>query len=132
MRCCETYKLYGLQQYSGVIDHILHSLGTQKDAYDIRLILTELLSNAYYHGNHQDNEKPIILKYVYDGSSIKFVVRDCGAGFDMEALGEGIPGGDILSDGGRGIYLIRCVADEVKCRHNVWVVKKVLHTRNII
>jgi len=41
------------------------------------------------------------------------IVRDPGIGFDVNSIPSPIHGQNVFSTGGRGIYLINCLMDEV-------------------
>lgn len=80
-------------------------------AYQVNLVLTEAIANVIHHAS---NEKS--LPYIRISLGVKdnqFMIRvfDEGQGFDIEALPE--PDFHSLKEGGRGVYLIRSVMDEV-------------------
>jgi serine/threonine-protein kinase RsbW len=71
---------------------------------DLRLLVTELVTNAVRHGRLEPVDE-IELGVECGGESVRVQVRDSGAGFD-EFLP--IPSGDDVS--GRGLYLVHQVA----------------------
>lgn len=118
------YQLHGLKDHEIIIKKIIEELNAPQIEFDIRLILTEGLSNAYKHGNKELDELPILLRYDYDGSEIVFEIEDSGRGSGIIVLPECIPGENILNDSGRGLFLINSFADSVNMIKNKLVIKK--------
>jgi len=83
-------------------------------AYQVNLVLTEAIANVIHHASND-----ACLPYIRVSLGVRddcFVIQvfDEGQGFDMEALPE--PDFQSLEEGGRGVYLIRSVMDEVNYR----------------
>lgn len=116
--------LYGLENYKEVISKIISELGIFSYEFDIRLILTEALTNAFNHGNESDKSKPIYLEYYYDGKSVTFEIKDSGSKAKVICIPEKISDEDLLNDHGRGLFLIKCLADEFYLRDNAIIIKK--------
>ena len=116
--------LYGLSKHKEIIDKIIQELNVFHDSFDIRLILTEALTNAYKHGNNSREDKPIFLRYILKGENVKFEIKDSGSGFKNITIQENAADGDLLNDSGRGLFLISCVADEIEMRNNVLIIQK--------
>ncbi len=87
--------------------------------FEIELALREALANAILHGCKEDPSKKIEFSVTGDKDrGILIVVRDPGVGFNHEALPSPTEGETLLSDHGRGIYLINKLMDEVKYERN--------------
>ena len=83
--------------------------------FEIELALTEALANAIEHGSAHDPSKQIQCCVACDHTrGMLIVVRDPGPGFDPASIPSPIEGQNIFSAGGRGIYLINQVMDEVR------------------
>ncbi|HTY63839.1 MAG TPA: ATP-binding protein [Acidobacteriota bacterium] len=83
--------------------------------FEIELVLSEALSNAIRHGSRHDPSKKIQCCVACDHTrGMLIVVRDQGPGFDPAAIPSPVVGRNIFSTGGRGIYLINQLADEVR------------------
>jgi serine/threonine-protein kinase RsbW len=83
--------------------------------YEIELALYEALANAVEHGSENDPSKKIQCSVACDhGRGMLIVVRDPGPGFDPASIPSPIVGQNIFSTGGRGIYLINQLMDEVR------------------
>jgi serine/threonine-protein kinase RsbW len=80
----------------------------------ISVALTEAFSNALEHGNKNNPEKFITVNYEKSSTGLSFSIKDEGEGFNYNS----IP--DLKDDGtekvfpGRGVFLIKSLADEVK------------------
>lgn len=81
---------------------------------NILIAVTESVNNAIVHGNQNDKNKNVQLTLKVDDASVSFIVQDEGSGFDYKNLPDPTAPESISSLGGRGIYLIKHLADEVK------------------
>ncbi len=85
----------------------LEEINNEKE-YDIRLCLRELLSNSLvYSGAGR-----VRLVYELSDGCFRFSVMDRGCGFDGKSAGRVCP--DTMSESGRGIFLVRKLADDVR------------------
>lgn len=83
--------------------------------FEIELVLSEALSNAIKHGIAGDPAKEIQCCVACDHDrGMLIIVRDPGPGFDPASIPNPVVGQNIYSTGGRGIYLINRLADEVR------------------
>jgi len=83
--------------------------------FEIEQALREALNNAIEHGIEHDASKQIQCCVACDHSrGMLIVVRDPGPGFDPASVPSPIIGENIYSTGGRGIYLINQLMDEVR------------------
>ena len=83
--------------------------------FDIELALREALSNAVEHGSCHDPSKEVQCCVACDyARGMLIVVRDPGPGFDPASIPSPIIGLNIFAEGGRGIYLINQLVDEVR------------------
>jgi serine/threonine-protein kinase RsbW len=82
--------------------------------FEIEQALREALNNAIEHGSGHDPSKEIQCCVACDHTrGMLIVVRDPGPGFDPGSIPSPIEGKNIFSEGGRGIYLINQLMDEV-------------------
>lgn len=83
--------------------------------FEIELALREALANAVEHGSSNDPSKQIQCCVACDHArGMLIVVRDPGPGFDPSQIPSPIQGQNLFSTGGRGIYLINQLMDEVR------------------
>lgn len=127
MECCQKeVMMYGLDQCHGIIGGIIRDLDLEPSAFDVRLILSEAITNAYYHGNQGDCTKPIYVRYQREGNRLQLQIEDTGPGMDRLAIPEEPGPEELLDEGGRGLYLIRCYSDHVAMVDNVIHIDKTL------
>ncbi|RPI27776.1 MAG: ATP-binding protein [Acidobacteria bacterium] len=83
--------------------------------FDVELALHEALVNAVVHGCRKDTNKLIQLTVCCDKSrGLLMIVRDPGPGFDVNSIPSPVRGQNLFSSGGRGIFLINRLMDEVQ------------------
>ena len=83
--------------------------------FEIELALREALANAIEHGSGHDPSKEIECCVACDKSrGMLIVVRDPGPGFDPAQIPSPVLGLNLFSTGGRGIFLINQLMDEVR------------------
>lgn len=119
-----TITIYGLSSYENLIENFIKDLHLEQIAFDIQLILTEAISNAYYHGNKQDETKPICLSYSFDGKVLTMEIKDSGCKDTKLQIPDEIKKKDILKHGGRGLFLIKCLCDNVHYKDNNLIIEK--------
>lgn len=83
--------------------------------FEIEQALREALNNAIEHGIEHDKSREIQCCVACDHErGMLVVVRDPGPGFDPASIPNPCVGRNIYSEGGRGIYLINQLMDEVQ------------------
>lgn len=101
------------------IDHARETFNFNDDIYgNIIIAVTESVNNAIVHGNKNDKNKNVHLELEVDNNNVYFLVRDEGKGFDPNKLPDPTSPENIDTPGGRGIFLIKHLADEVKFKEN--------------
>ncbi|UCC48187.1 MAG: SpoIIE family protein phosphatase [Gemmatimonadota bacterium] len=80
---------------------------------NLRIALSEALSNAILYGNGGDRNKKVWLRANVDAWQIKVQVTDEGPGFDHQQIPDPTRIEAIEAPGGRGLFLLRQLADEV-------------------
>lgn len=80
--------------------------------FKIRLILDELITNSYKHGNQKNYEKMIDIIMLLDRDYCMIKVKDEGEGINYTKEG------DMLADHGRGIKLVYNLADNLIVQDN--------------
>lgn len=81
---------------------------------NILIALTEAVNNAIHHGNRLDPAKNVTLGYVAKEDSLLFMVQDQGPGFDYSHLPDPTDPQNIEKPHGRGVFLMRALADNVE------------------
>lgn len=73
---------------------------------ELYLSLDEAITNAMEHGNRWDPRKTINVSVVAEHDEIHILITDQGKGFDTSEIEAQLNNRDILSNRGRGIYII--------------------------
>lgn len=77
------------------------------------LAVVEALNNAIVHGNKQDLSKKVKIHYIIDNEFIEYTISNEGDSFDPDSLPDPTAPENLEKDCGRGIFLMRNLADEV-------------------
>lgn len=100
-----------------------------EDKMDLTLLLEEALTNAIKHGNQYDTSKVVELTIDHDGQgNITMVIKDQGNGFNPAHIRNLQENNEQMNDSGRGIFLMRQMADEVKFNergNEITILKKI-------
>ncbi|RPD49292.1 MULTISPECIES: ATP-binding protein [Hymenobacter] len=97
------------------IDNSKDTFHIEDDIYgNIMVAVTEAVNNAIRHGNKFDKDKNVFLSLFVDQDRVKFEIEDEGTGFDYTNLIDPTAPENLENPGGRGIFLIRHLADEVE------------------
>ena len=98
------------------------------DVYgNIMIAVTESVNNAIIHGNKCDKTKDVLVSLSIMPQSLKFTIKDQGKGFSIENLPDPTAPENLLKPGGRGIFLIKHLADEVEFSDNGTCVSMTFH-----
>lgn len=115
--------LYGIDNINEKLDKIVESLNLQKQNFELKLIMSEAITNAFIHGNNSNKSKPIFVKWELDDEFVNITVKDSGKKLGDLVINKDIEE-DILSESGRGLNIISLYADEVKLGESGIVMKK--------
>ncbi|GAA4019483.1 ATP-binding protein [Hymenobacter fastidiosus] len=97
------------------IDNSKETFHIEDDIYgNIMVAVTEAVNNAIRHGNKFDKDKNVYLSLYVNKDRVRFEVEDEGEGFDFNNLIDPTAPENLENPGGRGIFLIRHLADEVE------------------
>lgn len=94
-----------------------HRLKAEKHG-DILISLTEAVTNAIVHGNNRDESKEVQVQLSRQPNCIAFKVSDQGRGFDYKSLPDPTAPDNRTKCGGRGVYLMRCLCDQIEFHDN--------------
>lgn len=99
------------------IDNAKEKFRLEDDIYgNIMIAVTEAVNNAIKHGNANNKSKNVFLSLSLEEGIIKFLIKDEGPGFDYENLPDPTSPENLAKPGGRGIFLMRHLSDEVEFR----------------
>ena len=104
-----------------------HRRGYENPMLRLRIVMEESLLNAWIHGNRKNPDKAVRVRWQW-GNDFCFEVGDEGDGFDADAVPDPTLRENLIKPCGRGIFFIRCFADQVlwkkEGRHIITYFKK--------
>lgn len=113
-----------IRMIESFIDNAKERFDLDDDIYgNIMIAVTEAVNNAIKHGNSNDRSKNVLLSLSLKDSLIKFIVKDEGKGFDYQNLPDPTAPENIEKVGGRGIFLMKHLSDEVEFKDNGRIVE---------
>ena len=99
------------------VDRILEAVapaGLDEDRLtDLAVALAEALSNAAVHGHRLDPKRRVAIVLLIQPGCVVVEVSDSGVGFDARGVHDPTLPERQLATGGRGIFLMRRLVDEV-------------------
>jgi serine/threonine-protein kinase RsbW len=113
-----------IRMIESFIDNAKEKYHLDDDIYgNIMIAVTEAVNNAIKHGNRSDSTKNVSLTLSFEEGLIKFKVEDEGTGFDHQNLPDPTSPENLEKPGGRGIFLMKHLSDEVEFDDNGRVVE---------
>ena len=98
-----------------LIDKVCSNIGVNEESYgNVLIAVTEAVNNAIQHGNKQNGNLKIDVFVLDSTQNICFSVKDEGPGFDFNNLPDPTSPDNILKENGRGIFLMKNLADKVE------------------
>ncbi len=102
-----------------MIEDVCDLFNIGEDNYgNILIALTEAVNNAIYHGNQANPEKNIEISFISYPDHISFIVKDEGNGFQYNNLPDPTSPENVENENGRGVFLMRNLADNVSFEEN--------------
>lgn len=96
-----------------LIDEICEKHRVIEEHYgDILIAMTEGVNNAIVHGNKLDIRKNVSVEYETRKKDLFFRITDEGPGFDYDNLPDPTAPENLERPNGRGVFLMRNLADE--------------------
>jgi len=123
--------LENIRMIESFIDNARDKFHLDDDIYgNIMIAVTEAVNNAIKHGNDNDKSKNVSLSLSLKDSMIQFVIKDEGKGFDYENLPDPTSPENLEKVGGRGIFLMKHLSDEVQFTERGKVVQLNFYTNS--
>ena len=98
-----------------LVDTLSKKLGVSDEVYGKILISTvEAVNNAILHGNKGDRNKMVTVLMSADGNVLDITVTDEGEGFEYGNLPDPTDPKNIENLHGRGVFLMRRLADAIE------------------
>ncbi len=98
-----------------LIDDISSEYQLHSDVYGkLLLAVVEGVNNAIVHGNKLEKDKEVVVQYFVTKELIEFSITDSGTGFDYRNLPDPTHPDNLEKTHGRGIFLMKHLADTVE------------------
>lgn len=108
-----------IRMIESFIDNAKERFHLDEDLYgNIMIAVTEAVNNAIRHGNAGNSAKNVFLSLTLNENLLKFVVKDEGPGFNHDELPDPTSPENLEKPGGRGIFLMKHLSDQVEFREN--------------
>jgi anti-sigma regulatory factor (Ser/Thr protein kinase) len=102
-----------------MIEDVCDLFNISEDYYgNILVAITEAVNNAIYHGNQANPKKNIDIFFKSFPDHVSFIVKDEGTGFNYDTLPDPTNPENIEKPNGRGVFLMRNLADKVSFEDN--------------
>ncbi|MBA3972395.1 MAG: ATP-binding protein [Bacteroidetes bacterium] len=102
-----------------MIEDVCDLFNISEDYYgNILVAITEAVNNAIYHGNQANPKKNIDIFFKSFPDHVSFIVKDEGQGFNYDTLPDPTNPENIEKPNGRGVFLMRNLADKVSFEDN--------------
>lgn len=120
-----------IRMIESFIDNAKEKFHLNDDIYgNIMIAVTEAVNNAIKHGNRNNSSKNVALALSLEDGLIKFKVEDEGEGFDFHNLPDPTAPENLEKPGGRGIFLMKHLSDEVDFKESGRVVELSFYINN--
>ena len=113
-----------IRMIESFIDNAREKFRLDDDIYgNIMIAITEAVNNAIKHGNKSVSSKNVSLSLTLEERTIRFCVQDEGVGFDYDNLPDPTSPENLEKPGGRGIFLMKHLSDEVEFKEGGRIVE---------
>jgi len=104
-----------VDEVESFVDQVIQSFQLTDDLRGNLLIsLTEAVTNAIRHGNRLAEDKYVQVEVWNKKRKLRVLVRDEGCGFEPTELPDPTSPSCIATEGGRGVFLMRALSDEIR------------------
>lgn len=101
-----------------LIDSVCFKMSVGESFGNVLIAVTEAVNNAILHGNKNNDGAQIFIKSAENPNAFCFSIEDEGIGFDYTTLPDPTAPENIEKENGRGIFLMKNLADEVEFENN--------------
>ncbi len=106
-------------QVQSFVQEVMPRFNVNEDTFgNILVSLTEAVNNAMIHGNRNDSQKRVNVSVERDQEAVAVRVSDEGKGFDYDNLPDPTAPENITCCGGRGVFLMRELSDDINYLNN--------------
>lgn len=107
-------QLININKVRSFLDEFFIETCLEKNNFNrVLLGISEAVNNSIVHGNGLDIRKNVFLEIKYFNKQLFVIVKDEGRGFDQKCICDPTCEENLRKENGRGIFLLRKMADEV-------------------
>lgn len=107
-------KIENINKIEKLIDEVSEEAKINSEVYGKMLIATvEAVNNSIVHGNKEDENKKVQVDFKVDNDYISIFIEDQGPGFNFYNVPDPTTPENIENIHGRGVYLMKHLADDV-------------------
>ena len=111
-----------------IVGDVCDEFGVQEDAFgNVLIAVSEAVNNAIQHGNKNNPEAKVEIKVANQDDTFCIQVKDQGPGFSYQDLPDPTAPENLLKDSGRGVFLMKNLADEVEFQNTGSTVNLYFH-----
>ncbi|SFT84426.1 serine/threonine-protein kinase RsbW [Lishizhenia tianjinensis] len=108
-----------LTRVEAFVDEVCLEMDVRDESYgNVLIAVTEAFNNAVQHGNGGDASLKVKVKAFNEDEFIKLSIKDAGAGFDYNNLPDPTAPENLEKENGRGVFLMKSLADDVAFEEN--------------
>jgi serine/threonine-protein kinase RsbW len=135
-KAAQTIEITSRPESINVIERLIDDMRSEhnihEDAYgNILVAVTEAVNNAIQHGNKYDPNKKVKITYELEEDTISFTITDNGSGFDYYNLPDPTAPENIEKPTGRGVFLMKHLADQIIFSENGRMVELYFKTGHV-
>ncbi|MEO5571518.1 MAG: ATP-binding protein [Bacteroidia bacterium] len=113
-----TLQIVSQPESINIVEKLIEDLREEHNIHEdcfgnILVAVTEAVNNGIQHGNQYDPNKKVSITYEVEGDNLMFSVLDEGPGFDYYNLPDPTAPENLEKPTGRGIFLMKHLADQV-------------------
>jgi serine/threonine-protein kinase RsbW len=113
LTCNTDLRFIDLIQVVGA-EFLKHLSFTQEDGEQLWLAIQEGIANAMRHGNKLDQQKTVKVTFTPMVDRFEIRIADEGPGIDLATIPDPNLPENLMKPGGRGVYFMKAVMDEVR------------------
>ena len=87
---------------------------SEEEKDSLAIAVTEAVNNAILHGNKQDKNKKVRVRFELEKTRLTVRIKDEGPGFNPENVSDPLAPENLLKESGRGIFILSSLMDEIK------------------
>ena len=117
-KAAQTIEISSRPESINIIEKLIDDMRSEHDIHEdafgnILVAVTEAVNNAIQHGNKYDPNKKVKVTYEMEEETMSFIITDQGSGFDYYNLPDPTAPENIEKPTGRGVFLMKHLADQI-------------------